>query len=93
MLGEHRILSLYLSSFNTFNKKILNTVTIILYALNMLKSVFSTIDARSCDSGPCQNGATCTNRLGFYTCTCNSGWTGKNCETGKLFQEYLPLEM
>ena len=43
-------------------------------------------DARSCDSSPCQNGATCINHLGFYTCTCSKGWTGKNCETGNIIR-------
>lgn len=47
---------------------------------------FSLLDARSCDSNPCLNGATCTNRLGDYACACLKGWTGKNCETGNQFQ-------
>ncbi|XP_060571634.1 sushi, von Willebrand factor type A, EGF and pentraxin domain-containing protein 1-like [Ruditapes philippinarum] len=36
--------------------------------------------AVSCNSGPCQNGANCTNLLGGYTCTCTKGWIGKNCD-------------
>ncbi|WAR06503.1 SNED1-like protein [Mya arenaria] len=37
-------------------------------------------DAVSCKSSPCLNGVVCTNLLGDYFCTCNKGWTGKNCE-------------
>jgi len=34
-------------------------------------------------TGPCQNGATCTNDyLGGYTCKCVFGYTGTNCEYG-----------
>lgn len=34
----------------------------------------------SCKWGPCKNGATCTNSVGDYVCTCKPGWSGKNCE-------------
>ncbi|XP_052070060.1 fibropellin-3-like isoform X3 [Mytilus californianus] len=34
----------------------------------------------SCASGPCKNGATCTNIPDHYQCTCNHGWSGKNCD-------------
>lgn len=36
--------------------------------------------AVSCNSSPCKNGANCINLLGDYRCSCNTGWTGKNCE-------------
>lgn len=36
--------------------------------------------AVSCNSSPCKNGARCINLLGDYRCSCNTGWTGKNCE-------------
>ncbi|XP_027057315.1 oncoprotein-induced transcript 3 protein-like, partial [Pocillopora damicornis] len=31
-------------------------------------------------SRPCQNGATCVNQNGGYTCLCKPGYQGKNCE-------------
>lgn len=32
---------------------------------------------------PCQNGATCVNNNGDYTCLCKPGYQGRNCEQGK----------
>ena len=34
-----------------------------------------------CSPSPCQNGGTCSLRdvIGGYECTCQSGYTGKNC--------------
>ncbi|CAG2248857.1 unnamed protein product [Mytilus edulis] len=34
----------------------------------------------SCSSGPCKNGATCTNIPDHYQCTCTHDWSGKNCD-------------
>ena len=31
-------------------------------------------------SNPCQNGASCHNRVGGYWCSCFAGWTGTHCE-------------
>jgi len=36
-------------------------------------------DLNKCDSGPCKNGGTCTNSDGSYSCKCQNGWTGINC--------------
>ena len=40
-------------------------------------------DVDSCESSPCQNGATCVDELDGYVCQCTDQWLGANC-TGKL---------
>lgn len=37
------------------------------------------LDINECLQKPCQNGGTCFNTDGSFTCTCNSGWTGPTC--------------
>ena len=39
-------------------------------------------DIDECASNPCQNEATCHNHINSYSCTCNSGFEGTNCEIG-----------
>ncbi|KAK5622275.1 hypothetical protein CRENBAI_006621 [Crenichthys baileyi] len=36
-----------------------------------------------CESSPCQNGATCLNRLNHFQCVCVPGFSGKLCESNK----------
>ncbi|XP_012878171.1 PREDICTED: coagulation factor X [Dipodomys ordii] len=38
------------------------------------------IDGDQCDSSPCQNRGSCRDGVGEYTCTCEEGYEGKNCE-------------
>jgi len=38
-----------------------------------------------CVTQPCLNGATCNDGDNAYTCTCQSGYGGNNCETGGCF--------
>ena len=42
------------------------------------------IDIDECESEPCQNGGTCDDEVNSYTCECVDGYTGLQCETGKL---------
>ncbi|KAK2904304.1 coagulation factor IXa [Channa argus] len=37
-------------------------------------------DGNECESRPCLNQGTCKDFIGYYTCTCVSGFTGENCE-------------
>ena len=39
-------------------------------------------DVDECSSSPCLNGATCTDGINHYNCTCVAGYEGVNCETG-----------
>ncbi len=41
-------------------------------------------DIDECLSNPCVNGGTCRDRADGYNCFCAPGYTGVNCETGKL---------
>ncbi|XP_029297936.1 coagulation factor IXa [Cottoperca gobio] len=38
------------------------------------------VDGDQCKSSPCLNQGSCKDHHGYYTCTCPSGFTGKNCE-------------
>lgn len=38
-------------------------------------------DINECDPDPCQNGATCDNRLAEYFCECADEYHGTNCES------------
>ena len=44
----------------------------------------SSAEILECASNPCLNGATCTDLINGYECTCPVGFGGDNCETGKL---------
>ena len=34
-----------------------------------------------CLSYPCQHAGTCTDGINNYTCSCDEGWTGTDCQT------------
>ncbi|XP_072569096.1 cadherin EGF LAG seven-pass G-type receptor 2 [Paramormyrops kingsleyae] len=55
-----------------------------------------------CNNNPCQNGGTCVNRWGSYSCDCSLGFGGRNCEKvtmsphrfqGNSFIHWSRLEM
>ncbi|CAD5114775.1 DgyrCDS3819 [Dimorphilus gyrociliatus] len=48
------------------------------YTLQMIDAICNNIN--NCASNPCSNGARCIDGINTYTCECNSGTTGKNCE-------------
>ena len=41
-------------------------------------------DINECVSLPCQNDGTCVDGANEYGCQCLPGWTGNECETGKI---------
>lgn len=42
------------------------------------------LDGNQCKTSPCLNQGTCKDHMGFYTCNCTSGFTGRSCEIGRL---------
>ena len=48
-------------------------------------SVIFIPDIDECANLPCKNGGTCTDQLNSYVCTCGTGYTGNDCETGKSY--------
>ena len=47
----------------------------------MNKIIILPPDIDECASSPCQNGGTCTDSVNSYTCNCDAGYSGDNCET------------
>ncbi|XP_070206984.1 scavenger receptor cysteine-rich domain-containing protein DMBT1-like isoform X2 [Littorina saxatilis] len=41
-------------------------------------------DVNECASNPCQNGGTCHNHVGHFTCTCSPGFTDQLCQFRNL---------
>ncbi|XP_073248453.1 coagulation factor IX-like [Porites lutea] len=39
------------------------------------------IDINECLSQPCLNGATCIDQVNNYSCSCQAGYQGRNCQT------------
>lgn len=46
-------------------------------------------DFDECQTNPCQNGGTYKNNDGAYTCKCDAGYGGKQCEAGKYINPSL----
>lgn len=46
-------------------------------------------DLDECLSSPCQHGAVCENTKGSYSCSCNDGWAGKDCNEGTIYNYIL----
>ena len=44
--------------------------------------IITDINECTTDTHGCENGATCLNTDGSYTCTCVMGWTSDMCDTG-----------
>ena len=48
------------------------------------RSQISISEINECNSVPCQNGGQCIDEINKYSCLCEAGFTGLNCETGNL---------
>ena len=51
----------------------------------LIISFLSYSDINECEPNPCQNGAQCTDLVNDYECKCKPGYSGKNCDTSKLY--------
>lgn len=49
------------------------------------------LEELKCHSDPCQNGGTCFENSGGYTCTCPPGYKGINC-AGQIVYVILDIE-
>ena len=60
----------------TNNKQRCNVVYIVLT---------NVVAVDECVSNPCMNGATCVDGINTYTCRCDNGYIGFNCESRHIF--------
>ena len=49
----------------------------------------NTVDIDDCSPPPCENLATCVDKIDGYSCSCVSGFTGQFCETGESAQKLV----
>ncbi len=42
-------------------------------------------EINECATSNCQNGGTCVDKRGSYTCVCDEAFTGIDCETGRFY--------
>ena len=96
-----RILSHFNAKYGHQRKLKLHLSTVVFYQLNleMLKrrKVFVTsevghlliivfiTDINECSSSPCINGGSCTDQVNGYACSCQPGYTGRQCQTSKKY--------
>ena len=60
--------------------------TALITIMNKIEILYSDID--DCASSTCQNGGTCVDGVNSYTCNCDVGYAGKNCESGNILIIY-----
>ena len=56
-------------------------------------TVFFNLDIKECEFVSCRNGGTCVDEVARYMCQCMLGYTGVDCETGKIFFQYVYFSM
>ena len=58
------------------------------FRLHRIKYIFDKIififikDTDDCALNPCQNGGSCVDGVDSFTCFCDAGFEGVNCQTG-----------
>ena len=71
----------YPSTGKEIKKNIYKLYTFILYFA----------EVNECESHPCQNNGSCSDLVNKYSCQCITGYTGSNCEIGRIYIYYLLL--
>ena len=56
---------------------------LIIMSLFINITIFTITDINDCVNHKCQNGGSCADGVGNYSCICLPGYTGNRCETGK----------
>lgn len=60
---------------------------------NHNKNISCFTDINECETKePCQNGGTCKNLPGTYKCSCQPGYTGRNCQKGVYRHIYFKMK-
>ena len=63
-----------------------NSTSCIIIRLTQINKIeILPVDINECASSPCKNGGTCVDGINSYTCNCDVGYEGDNCETGIFF--------
>ena len=60
--------------------------TMLVTIMTKIQILYTDID--ECAASPCQNGGTCVDGVNSYTCNCEVGYAGKNCESGNILIIY-----
>ena len=58
---------------------------LVLYVSTSCNLYYLILDPDDCQPNPCQNDGTCTDGLHSYTCACELGWAGTDCDISKRF--------
>jgi hypothetical protein len=62
--------------------KVLNCITMAIHTAHIERPTLTyVLFTGGCDPNPCGNGV-CTDHGTWYSCECDAGYTGINCETG-----------
>ena len=66
-------------------------ITFFVVYITLIRSLYIifVLDVDDCMSNPCENDGNCTDGVNEYLCACVPGYTGADCETGKLLPTVL----
>ncbi len=52
-----------------------------------LESILIISDVNECLHSPCENGGSCENGIGSYSCLCPVQWSGMHCDKGQQLRQ------